>query len=204
MDTEERSHNIMNKKFGIAVVSVVAILVTVSGCKAEPVTTTVTEIKTITPAAQTITTTATAQTITVTSTSMITITASQSTTSSTIVSQSTTTSNTVAPLSHYTNDQPQQITSEDGKIQIVSHFFNNEKGVGADPIWGSGGMVTAEITNLSTEDVLFVVAADMFDKDGELTDTIEAQKIIEAGKTITVKLSSKVNMPVDYEIYFIE
>jgi hypothetical protein len=99
----------------IASTLIMVLLLTLIGCDVEPVTTTIMETKTVTPAAQTVTITPTTQTVTVTETKTITSTVPSTTMSTSTSTSQSTTSESTFPV------QEQIITSPDGKLQIVSH-----------------------------------------------------------------------------------
>ena len=167
----------MKKLCSLSVILVIALLIGLSGCTPDPVTTTAT--KTTTAPAQTITstvtTTLTAQAQTVTSTKTVTTTVSASTASPTVTTTSkteTTTSSSTQPE----NDQPQQITSDDGKFQILNHEMI---------ISGFGDRkVSGAVKNLTEEKASAKITVEYYGADDTLINTqIEVVEDIYPGKT---------------------
>jgi hypothetical protein len=165
----------MNKVYSIAGFLLVIALLGLSGCEAEPVTTTV--LKTVTAPAQTITATSTftaaPQTVTVTETKTVTATAPATSSVTKTTSPTTSaTSETTRPV----NDQPQVITSDDGKVQILNHEliisgFGDRKVAGA-------------VKNLTEDKISAEVTVKFWAADDTLIDTqVEIVSDIYAGKT---------------------
>ncbi|MFZ7132821.1 MAG: FxLYD domain-containing protein [Eubacteriales bacterium] len=167
----------MKKLCSLSAILVIALLVGLSGCTPDPVTTTVT--KTTTAPAQTIsvmvTTTSTAQAETVTSIKTVTTTLSASSTTSTVTTSSTT-ETTTSSSTQPENDQTQQITSDDGKVQILNHEMI---------ISGFGDRkVSGAVKNLTEEKLNAKITVEFYGADGTLINTqIEIVEDIYPGKT---------------------
>jgi acylphosphatase len=150
----------------------------IGGCTPEAETVTTTVATTVTAPAQTIT-------ITETVTQTVTTTTTQSTTSMTQTSQ-TTQKTAILPGD---SDQPQTITSADGKAQIISHAFSY---VAPDAI------VSGEVKNLTDAAITVEISVTFWDP--QETDSFKAKKTYEiaAGATISFSLSPSAMYGFDY------
>lgn len=183
---------LFNKK-SIAFALVIAVVFVLSGCKAEPVTTTVTKTDVITTA-QTVTVTnnvtqTTSVTETVTKTT--TITPPTSTTVTTSSSTSTSTETTVS-----TTTQAQEIFSEDGKVKTLRHW--------SEPHITSIS-VFAVVKNVSDAPVNVLYKVDFLDAYGELIGTMDKlAEDLQPGKSKQMELIYEGNfsqMVMGYFIY---
>jgi hypothetical protein len=138
------------------------LLLTLGACQSDPVTTIVTETKTVTANAQTVTITPEAQTVTVTQTSTATTTvvATQTLTSSTTKTSTTTKTSSTATTTSTTSFTP--VTSPDGKLQITTATMTGfSTGTDATRI-----SVRGVVQNLSDETLKARITVEILTADG--------------------------------------
>jgi cytoskeletal protein RodZ len=159
-------------------VLVLVILLSVAGCQAETVTTTVTEKSTITSTITKTETSTVKNTATVTETKTVTATPTTTTTkTSTTSATSTTTTSIVA------NDQPQQITSDNGKVQILKHELID--GWSTSPY---GMYVSGVVKNLTSANVTAEITIQFYDKDKALLGTESLKLDIVASRSLPFQI----------------
>lgn len=168
----------MNRVKVIAGVLLTLVLIIVSGCQPEIVTTTIKETKTITPVAQTVTIketktiTPAAQTVTITETKTLSTTITKSATTPQTTQTSTTTSKTKATVTQTTGP----ISSADGKLQVTNYYLASKVSAIGDVELSLNGIVknlTAEILNAK-------ITVEFIDGEGFLmsTESVEVSSII--------------------------
>jgi hypothetical protein len=159
-------------------VFITAILVTVSGCEAETVTSTVIATKTVAGPTQTVT--AVAQTVTVTQTQTVTMTATQTiSTTKTTTSPTTTKTSTTTPATTTTIAEFTPVTSVDGKLQVISATLTGI-GTGYD---ASRLSIRGVVQNLSDETLSARITIELFDADGSMgVYTTDALNIAAGGQ----------------------
>ncbi len=168
----------MNKVKALVMVFITAILVTVSGCEAETVTSTVIATKTVAGPTQTVT--AVAQTVTVTQTQTVTMTATQTiSTTKTTTSPTTTKTSTTTPATTTTIAEFTPVTSVDGKLQVISATLTGI-GTGYD---ASRLSIRGVVQNLSDETLSARITIELFDADGSMgVYTTDALNIAAGGQ----------------------
>jgi len=153
----------------IAVSLLLSVLLVIGGCK----TVTETVTKTTTQPAVTVTSTASggtvtntvtqpASTVTVTSTAQPSTSTTKTTTTTTATSTTKTTTTTSATSTATATTQPQTITSDDGKLQIIKHDFIRDLGY---------VKVSGTVKNISSATVSAEVTVEYYDNLGALLDT---------------------------------
>ncbi len=168
----------MNKVKALVMVFITAMLVTVSGCEAETVTSTVIATKTVAGPTQTVT--AVAQTVTVTQTQTVTMTATQTiSTMKTTTSPTTTKTSTTTPATTTTITEFTPVTSVDGKLQVISATLTGI-GTGYD---ASRLSIRGVVQNLSDETLSARITIELFDADGSMgVYTTDALNIAAGGQ----------------------
>jgi hypothetical protein len=168
----------VNKVKALVMVFITAILVTVSGCEAETVTSTVIATKTVAGPTQTVT--AVAQTVTVTQTQTVTMTATQTiSTTKTTTSPTTTKTSTTTPATTTTIAEFTPVTSVDGKLQVISATLTGI-GTGYD---ASRLSIRGVVQNLSDETLSARITIELFDADGSMgVYTTDALNIAAGGQ----------------------
>jgi hypothetical protein len=168
----------VNKVKALVMVFITAMLVTVSGCEAETVTSTVIATKTVAGPTQTVT--AVAQTVTVTQTQTVTMTATQTiSTTKTTTSPTTTKTSTTTPATTTTIAEFTPVTSVDGKLQVISATLTGI-GTGYD---ASRLSIRGVVQNLSDETLSARITIELFDADGSMgVYTTDALNIAAGGQ----------------------
>jgi hypothetical protein len=168
----------VNKVKALVMVFITAMLVTVSGCEAETVTSTVIATKTVAGPTQTVT--AVAQTVTVTQTQTVTMTATQTiSTMKTTTSPTTTKTSTTTPATTTTITEFTPVTSVDGKLQVISATLTGI-GTGYD---ASRLSIRGVVQNLSDETLSARITIELFDADGSMgVYTTDALNIAAGGQ----------------------
>ena len=136
-----------------------AILLPLSGCKPEAVTTTVIEKSTVTSTISKTETKVVTENATVTETKTVTVTPTTTTTTTSTTTPATTTS-VIA------NEQEQLILSADGKIKILKHEL-----VDSYMITPYGVYVSGVVQNTGTEAVNVQITVDFYNIDGQYLET---------------------------------
>ena len=187
----------MYKTKGIAFALVIAVVLSLSGCTAEPVTTTVTKTNVVTTS-QTVTVTnnitqTTSVTETVTETT--TVTPSTSTTSVTTTSSTATTTTTTTDSTASIVTQPDEIFSEDGKVKTLRHWMEPHI---------TSISVFAVVKNVSDAPVNVLYKVDFLDAYGEIIGTMEKYaEDLQPGKSKQLELIYEGNFSQSVMQYFI-
>jgi uncharacterized protein YcfL len=183
----------MFKTKGIAFALVIAVILVLSGCNAEPVTTTITKTDTITTTKTVSVTETITQTSNITSTVTTTLIPATTTTSKT----STTTDTTVATTdtTTATTTQSQEIFSEDGKVKTLKHWMEAHI---------TSISVFAVVKNVSDAPVNVLYKVDFLDAYGNLIGTLEKYaEDLQPGKSKQLELVYEGNYSQNVMCYFI-
>jgi hypothetical protein len=158
-------------------VLVLVVLLSVAGCKAETVTTTVTEKSTL---ASTITKT---ETSTVKNTATVTETKTVTASPTTTTTKTTTSATSTATTSIVPNEQSQQITSADGKVKTLKHELVD--GWSTSPY---GMYVAGVVKNLTDTNVTAEVTIQFYDKNKALLGTETLKLDMAAGRSLPFQI----------------